>query len=67
MGQIPEVDRTGTVVTAQRYADFAGGVVDAQLVGTAALVFLAFDGRQRFQLGKLVRWQVHAVVQAAGD
>ena len=67
MGQIPEVDRTGTVVTAQRDADFAGGVVNTQLVGTAALVFLAFDGRQRLQLGQFVRRQMHAVVEAAGD
>jgi hypothetical protein len=55
------------MVAAQRDADFAGGVVDAQFVGAAALVFLALDRGQGFEIGQLVRRHVHAVVQAAGD
>ena len=43
MSQIAQVDRARAVVTAQRDADFAGGVVDAQFVGATAFVLFAFD------------------------
>ncbi|VVQ26285.1 hypothetical protein PS925_06172 [Pseudomonas fluorescens] len=67
MGQITEVDCTRTVITAQRDADLAGGVVDAQFVGAAAFVFLALDRGQGLEIRQFVRRQIGTVVQAAGD
>ncbi len=67
MRQVAEVDRTRAVITAQRDADLAGGVVDAQFVGAAALVFLALDRGQGLEVRQFVRRQIGAVVQATGD
>ena len=65
--QVAEVDRTGAVITAQRNTDLTGGVVDAQFVGAAALVFLALDRGQGLEVRQFVRRQIRAVVQATGD
>nr|GFA03612.1 hypothetical protein [Tanacetum cinerariifolium] len=67
VGQIPEVDGTGAVIAAQRNTDFAGGVINAQLVATAAFVFLALDRGQGLEVRQLVRRQMDAVIQAAGN
>ena len=67
MGQVAQVQRAGTVVAHQRRTDLRRGVVDAQLVGPAALVLLALDGAEDLVVGQRVGRSVGRPVGAPGD
>ncbi|MNV44149.1 hypothetical protein D3C71_1358980 [compost metagenome] len=67
MREIADIQRRGRVVAHQRRADLAGGVVQPQLVGAAALVFLGFDGIEDVVPGQFVRRQVRRPVRSSGN
>ncbi|VTS53684.1 Uncharacterised protein [Streptococcus dysgalactiae subsp. equisimilis] len=67
MGQVAQVQRAGAVVAHQRRTDLRRGVVDAQLVGPAALVLLALDGAEDLVVRQRVGRPIGRPVGAPGD